>query len=67
MKKFIITIEEHLTEDFEVEAVDYEEAMKIAKANYKNGKFVLEPGNLHAKLMSAVDTETGLPTEWEEF
>lgn len=65
--KFKITIEEHISETFEVEATNIGEAMEIAQEKYRKGEFVLEPGEVTAKLMMAED-EFGVEcTEWEEF
>lgn len=62
---FKVTIEEMVSETFEVEATNIEEAMQIAKEKYNNGEFVLEPGNLTCKQMMAEgDNET---TEWIKF
>lgn len=66
MKTFKITIEEHISETFEVEANDIEEAMEIAEEKYNDGELVLEPGNVTAKLMMVDDGE-GECTEWTEF
>jgi hypothetical protein len=66
MKKFKITIEETVSQDFEIEATSLEEAMDIAEAKYNNGEFVLEPGNLVCKQMMGED-EDGYCTEWCEF
>ena len=65
--KFKITIEEHVSQTFEVEATDIGEAMEIAEEKYNNGEFVLEPGELTAKLMMAEDEFGTECTEWEEF
>lgn len=66
MKRFVVTIEEHISQAFEVEANDIEEAMEIAEEKYNDGEFVLEPGNVTTKLMMADDGE-GDCTEWTEF
>ena len=66
MKTFKITIEEHISETFDVKANDIDEAMEIAEEKYKDGEFVLEPGEVNAKLMMAEDDE-GNCTEWTEF
>ena len=66
MKIFKITIEEHISETFDVEANDIDEAMKVAEEKYNDGEFVLELGNVTAKLMMADDGE-GDCTEWSEF
>lgn len=67
MKKFKITIEEHVCEAFEVEATNIGEAMEIAQEKYRKGEFVLEPGEVTAKLMMAEDEYGAECTEWEEF
>lgn len=67
MKKFIITIEEMVSEDFEIEAETMEEAMEIAEERYNNGDIMLEPGNLVAKQMMGYDEEEDECTEWTEF
>lgn len=65
VKKFNIFIEEHIVEEFQVEANNLKEAIKIAKEKYKKGEFVLEPGNLVCKLISGENGEEKI--EWEEF
>lgn len=64
--KFKITIEEHISETFEVEATDIGEAMEIAQEKYRKGEFVLEPGEVTAKLMMA-EGDNGECTEWTDF
>lgn len=46
MKKFRVCIEEIVSDEFEVEATNEKEAIEITRERYKNGEFVLEPGNL---------------------
>ena len=67
MKKFKIIIEEMVSQEFEVEANDMDEAMEIAEEKYYNGEFVLDPGELVAKQMMGVDPEEDEVTEWTEF
>lgn len=64
--KFIVTIEETVSQNFEVEAATAEEAMSIAEEQYNQCKFVLEPGNLVAKQM-AISFPDNEATEWVEF
>lgn len=66
-KTFIVTIEETVDQDFEVEAVDIEEAMDIATEKYNDGEFVLEPGEVTYKQMACRDPETDESTSWVEF
>lgn len=67
MQKFKITIEEHVSETFEVEASDIGEAMEIAEQKYRDCEFVLEPGNLTATLMMAESDDGEVATEWVEL
>ena len=67
MKKFRITIEEHISQVFEVEATDLGEAMEIAEQKYHEGEFVVEPSTPTAKLMMAESEDGAEYTEWEEF
>lgn len=66
MKKYIITIEEMITQDFEVQADNMAGALKIAEKKYKDGEFVLAPGNLVCKQISATDNEGDI-VDWYEF
>ena len=64
--KITVTIEEHISQAFEVEANTLEEAMQIAEQKYNDGEFVVDAFNAPtAKLMMAENTYEC--TEWEEF
>lgn len=65
--QFKITIEEMVSQSFNVEAETMEEAMEIAEARYKSGEFVLEPGNLVSKQMMGEEIGSNDSTEWVEF
>lgn len=64
--KFVIAIEETVSEYFEVEAEDAEEAIVIAEEKYNKGEFVLEPGNLVYKQMAIVKPADEV-SEWIPF
>lgn len=66
MPKYTITIEEMVSENFEVEAATADEAMEIAERNYRDGTFVLEPGNLVCTQMAITDPDEEA-TEWIEI
>ena len=66
IKKHKITIEEMISQTFNVEANSLEEALEIAEHNYKTGKFVLAPGNLACKQICGED-ENGDCVDWYEF
>ena len=62
-----VTIEETVSEEFEVEATSMKEAEEIARGKYKSGEFVLAPGNLTSALME-VQSEDGCEcTDWIEI
>ena len=66
-KKYIITIEEMISQDFEVIAETDEEAASIATEKYSKGEFVLAPGNLVAKQMHIHNLTDNEYTDWVEF
>lgn len=63
--KITVTIEEHVSQAFEVEADTLEEAMQIAEDKYRSGEFVLENPCITAKFMMAENNYEA--TGWEEF
>ena len=67
MKKFKIIIEEHVSEEFEVEAENMKEAFNIAEKKYYSGEFVLEPGNVLHKFIFGETVDGKESTEWIEF
>lgn len=66
MKKYTITIEETISQDFEVMANNAEQAKEIAIKMYNLGELVLAPGNLIHKQMR-VHSDTDSSDEWIEF
>jgi len=67
MKKFIVIIEEHISQKFQVEAETLEEAMQTAEKKYHNGEFVVEPSTPTARLMGAHTDDFSEYSEWKEF
>ena len=67
MSKIKVTIEEHISKSFYIEAEDTGEAMEIAEEKYKSGEFIVDPCAPTARLMMAEDTENDEMTEWVEF
>ena len=64
-KKFIVTIEETVSDEFEIEADNREEALKLAEEGYYKGDYVLCPGNVEYKQISVQDNnECG---DWYEL
>lgn len=67
MRKITVTIEEHISKTFEVEAASTEEAMELAEERYWKGEYVLDnEAGVNARLMSADDGK-GDCIEWVEF
>ncbi len=65
--KVFVTIEETVSETFEVEANSVEEALEIAKEKYYDGEFVLEPGNVVGKMIQGREENSEESTEWSDF
>ena len=66
MKKYIVTIEETVSEDFSVTAENKDEAIKIAIAKYNNEDFVLNNGEVQLKRVSVISPAED-DTKWVEF
>ncbi|MGN1114348.1 MAG: DpnD/PcfM family protein [Oscillospiraceae bacterium] len=66
-RKFIVTIEETLSDTYEVYADDAKQAGMIAEEKYKSGEYVLEPGNLLSKKMMVEDPCNDECADWIEF
>lgn len=64
--KYTIMIEETVTKDFEVEANSAEEACETAEQKYKDGEFVLDPGECQFRQI-AITAPNDEATEWREF
>lgn len=65
-KEYQVTIEEMISETFNVVAKSAEEAYKIAITKYENGEFVLSQGNLILKQMHVSDNSQDY-IDWKEF
>lgn len=66
MKKYVIAIEETVSQNFMIEAENAEQAMKMAEEKYRNNGFVLEPGEVCFKQMAVLNPDKEM-TEWTEF
>lgn len=64
---FKVTIEESVSDTFDVKASSIEEARKIAIDKYNNNEIVLEPGNLTSKRISVCDSKYENQTDFEDF
>lgn len=66
MKKYVVTIEETISQEFDAMAENAEQAKEIAIEMYNLGELVLAPGNLIHKQMK-VHNDTDSSDEWIEF
>ena len=66
MTKYTIAIEETIVKEFEVFADNTAVAVRIAEKKYKEGDFILNPGEVQFTQMSVVNPSDET-TEWCEF
>ena len=66
MKKYVVTIEEVVSEEFVLEA-DSLDAIEKTIANYNEGSFVLEPGNLIETNILIKNEENNESSDWFEL
>jgi hypothetical protein len=64
---FKITIEESISQTFEIEAESMEAAEEKAREKYKAGKLVLEDANLVCTQMMAETMDGSFSTSWNEI
>ena len=62
-----MTIEEHVAQEFSVDACDIFHAVQVGEAGYKRGSLVVGPAAPNTRLIMARDPETGETTEWKKF
>ena len=67
LRKYTVTIEEHIAQEFPVKAYDLSHALETAEAAYKQGKFVILPSAPITRLIMARHNKTGKTTGWREF
>lgn len=66
MEKYTVIIEETVSNAFEINAANAEDARKIAEDAYNDGLLVLEPGNLISKKMAVV-SHCDEDAKWVDF
>ena len=64
MSSYAVVIEETLSQTFLVEAKSPEEAAELARARYRSGTYVLEPGE-PTDVRLCVENEEGQLGAWE--
>ena len=66
-KNFAVTIEETISQDFNVEANSLEEALEIARKKYRDGEFVVESESCTFVQAKAITEDASEMTEWREI
>lgn len=65
--KFFITFEETISETFEINAKNYEDALKLAIKKYTNSELIVENGNLISKKVCVSTNIENDDVEWIDF
>lgn len=65
--KYKITIEETISQEFEIEANSIEEAKEKAIKDYESGKLVLEFGTVLEKQINVINESNNEIARWEAF
>lgn len=66
-KKYVVTIEETISQDFDIEANSLEEALEIARKKYCDGEFVVESESCTFVQAKAMTEDASDLTEWREI
>lgn len=66
-KNFIVTIEETISQNFDIEAESLEEALEIARKKYCDDEFVVESGSVTFVQAQAMTEDATEMTPWEEI
>ena len=67
MSQYQIIIEETVVDDFTVEADSAKEAQSIAEQLYRDGKIVLESGEVQQKRIAVNDSDCENIIDFQEF
>ena len=67
VRRFCVSIEEIICEDFVVTADSIEKAIQVAVEKYQKEEFVLSPGNIESKQIMVYDKGNDTFTDWIEF
>lgn len=62
-----VTIEETISQTFDIEAESIEAAYNRAISDYKNGILVVESGECTSRQIQVQNIDNGECTEWDEF
>lgn len=62
-----VTIEETVSDTFEIEVGENEDAIEVAIQKYRDGELVLEPGELQNAQLMAESADGNECTQWVEI
>lgn len=63
---FFVTIEETISETFQIDANNPKEALELVIKKYKNSEFIVENGCVISKKIAIIDNNSD-NTDWIEF
>ena len=67
LRKYTVTIEEQIVQEFPLEAYDLSHALETAEAAYNQGELVVQPSAPPTRLIRARPKNPGNTTGWREF
>lgn len=66
MKRFVIAVEETITQEFEVYADNEQEALHLLKEGYEKGEIVVDGGEVQSHQLAVIEPVRNIP-EWIKF
>lgn len=66
-KKYVVTIEETISQDFDIEANSLEEALEIARKKYRSCEFIVESESCTFVQAQARTEDVTEISEWREI
>ncbi len=66
MKRFVIAVEETITQEFEIYADNEQEALYLMKEGYEKGEIVVNGGEVQSHQLAVIEPVGNSP-EWIKF
>ena len=66
MKRFVIAVEETITQEFEICADNEQEALYLMKEGYEKGEIVVDGGEVQSHQLAVIESVGNSP-EWIKF
>lgn len=61
MKRFVIAVEETITQEFEVYADNEQEALHLLKEGYEKGEIVVDGGEVQSHQLAVIEPVRNIP------